>query len=49
MRKTIYVLIVREESVREESHIFPSYKIAVETWYLLGFIPVWQRQNLISY
>jgi len=43
MKKTVYVLIVDERS-----QYLPSYRIAVETWKLFGFIPVWQRQFLLD-
>jgi len=44
MRKTTYIL-----QVQEKSHCRPSYKLAVETFWLFGLIPIYQRQFLVDY
>jgi len=43
MKKTVYVLKVKETSSRR-----PSYSVKVETFWLLGFIPVYQREILLK-
>lgn len=43
MIKTVYV-----KKVKEKSQYLPHHTVLVETYFLLGFIPVYRRERLLE-